>query len=181
MTGNTAEQAPAGAEVLAPAGVEVFDGVAAIPCGDTLLMLWQRPARRARILRATAWVDALLARSPGSIVVCQFLLSSASPPDAEGRAIARVEALRLEPRIRCAVMVPLGDSLFRDLVRGILRAAVLIAGHGDRLKIASSERDAVDVMRRLATDLTPDGATFEAAIASLYAALRESHPGSPRP
>lgn len=161
--------------------VEVFDGVASVACGDMLLMLWQTPARRARICQATRWVDAVVAEHPDTIAVCQLLLSSASPPDSEGRAVARVEALRLAPKIRRAVMVPLGGSLFQNLVRGILRAAVLVAGHGEQIKVASNERDAVDALIQVATPRSAARADLETAIESLYTSLSVEPPTGWRP
>ena len=159
--------------------VEVFDGVASLPCGDVLLLLWQKPARRERIRRTAEWIDGVVAANPGTIVICQFLLASASPPDREGRAIAKREALRLAPKIRRAVVVPLGDSVWRNVVRTILRAAVLIAGHADRLKVPSSESEALDSLMQVASDRSPDRRRLEAGIEGLYEALGIARPRVP--
>lgn len=156
---------------LPPSKVEVFDGVAAVTLGDVLLLLWQSPARRERIVRATAWIDAVMAANPDSIVICQLLLSSASPPDREGRTVAKRAALRFAPRIRRAVMVPLGDSIWQGVVRAILRAAVLIAGHASQLKVVPSERAAIDSLMQVASTRSGSRQQLEAAVEALHAAL----------
>lgn len=158
-----------------PERVEVFDGVAAVACGDILLLLWRTPARVERIRRAVAWTDALIAATPGTISICQFLLSSASPPDREARVLAKPEALRLAPRIRRAVMVPLGDSIWQNVVRAILRLAVLVAGHASKLKVVSSEREALDALLQVSSPHSADRRQLEAAVAALYAALELQH------
>lgn len=157
--------------------VDVFDGVASIACGDILLLLWRTPARRERIGRVAGWIDAVIADNPDTIAVCQFLLSSASPPDRDGRAVARREALRLEAKIRRAVMVPLGDSLWQSVVRGILRVAVLIAGHADQLKVVSSEREALDSLTEIASARSGTRQELETAVEALYGALDIARPG----
>ena len=151
--------------------IQVFDGVAAAARGDAILILWRTPARRERILRAVGWIDALLARSPDTVVVCQLLLSSASPPNREGRTVAKPEALRLAARVRRAVMVPLGDSAWQAIVRAILRAGVMIAGHASQLKIASNERQAVDSILEVATPRSASRAELDAAVGALYVAV----------
>lgn len=50
--------------------VEVSDGVASVAVGDTLITLWQAPARAARIRHVTEVASRLVARTEGSIMAC---------------------------------------------------------------------------------------------------------------
>ncbi|MEI8254739.1 MAG: hypothetical protein WCJ30_03620 [Deltaproteobacteria bacterium] len=150
--------------------IDVFDGVASVTCGDVVLLLWKSPARKARIERVAERLHALLTEQP-DLVVCQFLLAGASPPDREGRVVARREALLLASRIRCAVMVPLGNSIWQAVVRSILRAAVRIAGHAERLKIAASEGEALDAITRVATPRSGSREQWASALEAMYTSL----------
>jgi hypothetical protein len=151
--------------------VEVFDGVAGLTLGDTLLTLWQTPARPERIRQVTEWTEALIAETPGTIAACQFLLSTASPPN----SAARAEALRgfrlVEPHARRLITVPLGDAVWHSIVRGIIRAGVAAWGRHKLIKVAASRAEAFDLLTEIATPRSPGRAELEAGLAALDAAL----------
>ena len=60
--------------------VEVFDGVASVALGDTLLTLWQRPARSERIRHVTGVASRLLERAPGGGAPVALLCFSIPTP-----------------------------------------------------------------------------------------------------
>lgn len=149
----------------------MFDGVASVAAGDVLLTLWHAPARRERVRRVTEWTEELLVATTGSIAACQFLLPSASPPDGPARAEA-VEGFRLvESKARRLITVPLGDAVWHDVVRTILRAAVKVWGRSDLIKIASSAGEAFELLAEVATPASPGRAELESAFESLRGSL----------
>ncbi len=151
--------------------VRVFDGVAFLATGDLLLTLWQSPARVERIRTVTRWTEDAFSASSGTIAGCQFLLPSASPPNREAYADAKIGLKLVESRARRLITVPLGDAAWQGIVRSIIRAVVSITGRARVIKVASTERQAFDWLAEVATPNTPGGADLETAVDSLYAGL----------
>ena len=151
--------------------VEVFDGVASVALGDTLLTLWQRPARSERIRHVTSVAARLLERTPGSIVACQFLLPSAAPPRLQERADIRAGIDLVLPRARRLVTTPLGDAAWHAVVRGVMRAGLVILGQSKLVKVASGPSDAFALLSEVSSPATPDRAALDAAFEALHRAL----------
>lgn len=150
--------------------VTVRDGVAAVTVGDALITLWQRPARVARIEHVTAVAAELLAKTPGTIVACQFLLPSAGPPRLQERAAIQAGLDVVLPRARRLVTTPLGDATWHAVVRGVMRAGVALLGQARVVKVASTPDESFALLAAVASPETPD----VAAMAAAYAALREA-------
>jgi len=151
--------------------VEVFDGVAGVTIGDTLLTLWRTPARPERIRRVTAWTEALIRDTPGRIAACQFILSTASPPNRAARAETLKGFRLVEPHARRLITVPVGGAIWHRLVRTIIRTGVVLWGRSKLIKVAGSENEAFSLLMDVATDRSPDRRELRAALASLHAAL----------
>jgi hypothetical protein len=157
---------------VAPAGVQVFDGVASVALGDALLTLWQAPARAARIRHVTGVAAALLDRAPGSIVACQFLLPSASPPRMQERAEISAGIDLVMPRARRLVTTPLGDAAWQSVVRGVMRAGLFLIGQSTLVKVASSPAEAFGLLGQVSSAETPGAEALAAALDALHDALK---------
>lgn len=151
--------------------VEVFDGVASVALGDTLLTLWQRPARGERIRHVTSVASRLLEGTPESIVACQFLLPSAGPPRLQERADIRAGLDLVLPRARRLVTTPLGDATWHAVVRGVMRAGLAILGQSKLVKVAAGPAEAFALLGEVSSPATPDRATLDAAFEALHRAL----------
>jgi|GEM_PF-1017911 hypothetical protein len=151
--------------------IRVFDGVAGIMIGDTLLTLWRSPARAERIAQVHRWTECLIEANAGKIVACQFLLSSASPPDGPGRKEARRGFKVVAPNARRLVAVPLGNAAWRRLVYTVIRAGVALMGQSRLIKLATNESDAFDHLDGVATPNSPNRLELHQALLSLFTAL----------
>lgn len=154
----------------------MFDGVAGIMIGDTLLTLWRSPARRERIVQVHNWTECLINANAGKIAACQFLLSSASPPDGPARKEARQGFKAIAPNARRLVAVPLGNAAWRRLVYTVIRAAVALIGQSQLIKLAIDENEAFDLLESVATANSPNRRELRQGLLSLFAAL-ELSPG----
>jgi hypothetical protein len=157
---------------ITPSPVEVFDGVASIAIGDTLLTLWQAPARAARIRHVTEVASALVRTRPGTIAACQFLLPSASPPRLQERAEIRAGLDVVMPRARRLVTTPLGDATWQAMVRSVMRAGLFLIGQSTLVKVASSATEAFELLGQVSTEESPGHDELEGALRSLYGALK---------
>jgi hypothetical protein len=151
--------------------VAVFDGVASVTLGDTLVTLWQAPARSARIRHVTSVAAELLGRGPGTIAACQFLLPSASPPRLQERADVSAGVGVVLPRARRLVTTPLGDAAWQSVVRGVMRAGLFLIGQSARVKVAADPAEAFALLGEVATADSPDRAALERALDALHDAL----------
>jgi hypothetical protein len=151
--------------------VAVFDGVASVTFGDTLLTLWRSPARAPRIRHVVDVTSGLLARSPGTFMACQFLLPSASPPGLGERG-AIAEGLDIVmPRARRLVTTPLGDAAWSTVVRGVLRAGVVLLRQAKLVKVAGTPDEAFDLLAEDASATSPARETLALGLAALHEAL----------
>lgn len=159
-----------------PSPVGVFDGVASVAIGDTLLTLWQAPARAARIRHVTEVASALVRASAGTIAACQFLLPSASPPRLQERAEISAGLDVVMPRARRLVTTPLGDATWQSMVRSVMRAGLFLIGQSTLVKVASSATEAFELLDQVSTEESPGRDELEGALHSLYGALRVPRP-----
>jgi hypothetical protein len=153
--------------------VDVFDGVATVFAGDTLLALWSAPARDARIRHVSARTTALIAQHPMGIAAAQILLPSASPPGLSEVGAVR-EAMRVVlPKARRLVTVPLGDARWQSAVRGVMRAGLMMVGQSRLVKVVATPEEALTLLVDSGTAATPGRDSLTASLASLFAALGE--------
>lgn len=147
----------------------VFDGVASVALGDTLLTLWQTPAHEARIRSVTDVAAALLARTPGTSLARHFLLPTARPPGWGERHAIRGGVDLVMPRARRLVTAPPGDAAWHGVVRAVLRAGVTLIGRAARVPVAGSPDGAVALLGEAAAARSPDAAAVRAAAAVVVA------------
>ena len=157
--------------IILPA-VQVFDGVASVTVGDTLLTLWKAPARAARIRHVTEVASALVRGREGSIAACQFLLPSASPPRMQERAEISAGIDLVMPRARRLVTTPLGDAAWQSVVRGVMRAGLFLIGQSTLVKVASSPAEAFGLLGQVSSAETPGAEALAAALDALHDALK---------
>lgn len=154
--------------------VEVSDGVASVAVGDTLVTLWRAPARAARIRHVTEVASRLVARTEGTIMACQFLLPSASPPRLQERAEIRAGMDVILPRARRLVTVPLGDAAWQSVVRGVMKAGLFLLGQSALVKVAADPAEAFEMLGQVASAGSPAKETLEEMLSELREALGEA-------
>jgi len=152
--------------------VQVFDGVASVAVGDTLLTLWQAPARAARIRHVTEVASALVRAREGSIAACQFLLPSASPPRLQERSEISAGLGVVLPRARRLVTTPLGDAAWQSVVRSVMRAGLFLIGQSTLVKVAASPAEAFELLGQVSTEASPGHTELEVALRALHHALK---------
>src|SRR5437762_3159292 len=99
--------------------VSTGDGIAVIELGDTLVTLWREPAKALRVRWLSDRLNAFAAREPGDILHLMLVLSTSSPPDADGRAAFQKQVVDLDrnKKLRKLVVVALGDGFWINIVR----------------------------------------------------------------
>jgi hypothetical protein len=152
------------------ADAEQFDGVAAVSAGDILIVLWQAAARVHRARWVQARVERIAERAPTGFVLVQLILPSSNPPDKACRDEASATFKKYRGVMRQMITVPLGDSLWTNIVRAIIRTAVVVTGNAAQHEVASSAADAIARIRARATPDTPSSSELGAAVDSLFRA-----------
>jgi hypothetical protein len=150
---------------------KLFDGIALWSRGDTILIVWQTPARIHRLKWLFEQIDAVAARNLGGIVVLQLVLSTSSPPDGPAREENQVRMRRLGASLRRLVTVPLGDALWMSIVRAIMRGLTLVSGQSKSQFVASSEAEGLDLLMKAAGPSTPSRRELSTELDELYRAL----------
>ncbi|HEU4410061.1 MAG TPA: hypothetical protein VFS43_32705 [Polyangiaceae bacterium] len=147
------------------------DGLATAVVGDVLITVWKSPASVARWQWLHAQADALLARSPGGFVYLSIILSSSTPPNAALRTKMQADFRRLGSKLRRLVVVPLGDSLWKSVVRAIVRALMLVSGLPKQQAVAASIDEGIDRVLDVAGPNTPTRAELRAGAEALLRML----------
>ncbi|HEU4535131.1 MAG TPA: hypothetical protein VFS00_13480 [Polyangiaceae bacterium] len=147
------------------------DGLATAVVGDVLIAVWQSPATVERWQWLKAQVDALLTRSPGGFVCFYIILSSSTPPNAALRTKMQAHFRRLGPELRRLVVVPLGDSLWKSVVRTLVRAIMLVSGRAKQQAVAASIDEGIDRVLDVAGPNTPTRAELRAGAEALLRML----------
>jgi hypothetical protein len=157
--------------------IEVNDGIALIVRGDTLLSLWNAPAR----VHRSRWVydaaDELAASCSSGMCALMILLPTADPPDGPARSENSLRMRELKKSLRRLVTVVLGDDLRQTIVRSVLRIVALPLGPG-RLGVASSVESGIEQLLRAASPATPSFRELAEDVGSLFLALRVDPPRS---
>jgi hypothetical protein len=150
--------------------VDVNDGVALIVRGDTLMSLWNAPAR----VHRSRWVydaaEELAAARSSGMCALMILLPTADPPDGPARNENALRMRQLKKSLRRLVTVVLGDDLRQTIVRSVLRIIALPLGPG-RLSVASSVESGIEQLLRAASPATPSFAELAEDVGSLFLAL----------
>jgi hypothetical protein len=151
--------------------VETNDGVAVSVRGDLVLSLWKEPAR----VHRTRWffdiVDEAAAKNPEGVGVLLLILPTSSPPDAPARAENAVRLRKLGKVIQRVVTVPLGDALFLNVVRTVMRAMFIVQGQARVQIVESSVSSGIGRTLEEASHRTPGRAQVERDVLALYEAL----------
>lgn len=151
--------------------VETNDGVAVIARGDVVLIVYQAPAR----LHRTRWLFDMLDRAavanPDGIKGFMVVLRTADPPDGPTRAENTARFRKLAPSLRLMVTVPVGDALWVNIVRTVMRAIHLIQGRSRSQAVLTTLEAGLDRLFEEAGPETPSRAQVVADIDALHQAL----------
>lgn len=154
-----------------PKRVEVRDGIALSECGDTLLVLWKAPASLERWRYHVSRIEAMAASRVEGILCIDLILSESTPPDATVRKQMQADFRRMGAKLRRFVVVPLGDSIWLNVVRTIVRGVLLLSGQSERQRVAATVRQGIEQVLAAAGPETPTLAALEAEAALLFAEL----------
>lgn len=160
-------------KIVANTKVQVFDGVAFMQRGDVALYVYSSDARLHRTRWAFDRADDCVRTvgQPDGILILFIIPPSAAPPDAATRAENSARFKKIFPSIRRFVSVPLGDALRVSIVKAVMRAMILVQRQVGRHVIASTEAEGITRLLERAGPDTPDRATLEADLRSLWEAL----------
>src|SRR4051794_21761255 len=94
--------------------IKLGDGIATVALGDTLVTLWRLPATPDRVQWLTNRLTEHARALPGDMLHLMLILSSSSPPGAQGRALfqKQVSDLDKSKKLRRFIVVALGDSFW---------------------------------------------------------------------
>jgi hypothetical protein len=151
-------------------GLETHDGIAVRACGDVLVVMWREASRIERIRWLGRCIDERIAANE-SVVCCQIILASSSPPDAPARREGQALFERTGESIRRLVTVPVGDDLWMSIVRTILRGMAIVSRQPVEQRIASNLRQGLDYVHEVAGPRTPQRHELAATVPQLCAAL----------
>jgi hypothetical protein len=147
--------------------VKAGDGVAAIELGDTLVIMWKKPATLERWKWQQALHESMIARNSNGIVCLDLILEGSNPPDSNVRATMQADFRRVGESLRRLVVVPLGDSMWLSVVRTIVRAVLLVSGQSKRQVVVRSVFEGIDKVREVAGVATPSPADLDSAVQAL--------------
>lgn len=150
---------------------KTYDGVGALECGDTLVIVYQAPAK----LHRTRWVfdraDDLAARCPDGIRALLIVLPTADPPDGPTRVENAARLKRLGASLRCLVTVPLGDSFWMAIVRTVMRAMIIVGPRTCVQFVAPTVSEGIAHLRENPSPKMPSRTELEGAVRDIHAAL----------
>ncbi len=132
--------------------------------------MWKAPARIQRFRWLEPFVDSI-GKDYDTFVICQVILSSSDPPDAETRAAARRKFQQLENAMRRLVSVPVGDALWMSVVRTIMRGVAIVSGQRKMQTFAADVSEGIDQILAAGSGHTPPRKELERAIFALCEAL----------
>jgi DNA-binding CsgD family transcriptional regulator len=147
--------------------VRLFSGVAAAALGDTLVVLWSKPASQQRWSWSCSFVEELMRSHEAGVLLLSLVLDTSSPPDNAVRALMKADLQRFGARLRRFVVVPLGDSIWMAIVRMIGRAVLLLGGQSDKQIVAATLEQGFARLLQAAGPTTPSRSELEQAIAEL--------------
>lgn len=151
--------------------METSDGIAAAVRGDTMISLWSAPALLERVLWHAKRVEKLAHASEGGFVLVMIILPTASPPRGEARVESNALTDRLGAKARLVATVAIGNTLQINVVRGVMRAMLLLSGHSKKLVVTATEAEALERVASVAGAATPPRSDLVQCIDALYASL----------
>lgn len=156
------------------------DGVAYAVRGDVAIALWKDAARVERGRWLFSGIERTAAQLP-TFVILQLILPSSTPPDGPMREESVKFVKRLGPRIRRIVTVPLGDALWMNVVRTIMRAMFMLQRSlGTEMLVAADAAAGFKLLREAATPRTPNEEELIADVRALFDALEVAAEARPR-
>jgi len=152
-------------------GVEVGDGVGLLRMGDTLIVLWTKPASAERWACQLSEMQRMAPAHADGILVLVLILSVDTPPEAAVRSDMEAALRRMGPQLRRLVAVPLGDSVWLSIMRTIVRGLIIVSGQSHRHRVGGSVSSGIEQMLEKAGPLTPSKSELLQGIAALSLAL----------
>jgi hypothetical protein len=150
---------------------KVGDGVALLRLGDTCLVLWKAPA----ITERWEWQFREIKRAsddqPDGVLFLSIITSSSSPPNSELRKRMQEDFRGMGDKLRRAVVLPVGNSIWSSVVRTIVKGSFLISGQSKRQVVAANLHEAIDRLREAAGLHTPSRRELEDAATALCESL----------
>ncbi len=156
--------------------IRAKDGVAVASFEDTLLAIWQAPAEAARCRWLSAELERLANGADEGILVLYVILPSSSPPDAAVRTQIQADLAKLGTRLRRLVVVPLGNTVWFNLTRAIMRGLLLLSGQSKKFAVVSGLNEGIEELQRLRGARTPSRQELRAALSELSATLGVERP-----
>jgi hypothetical protein len=151
--------------------VKTHEGLAITVLGDTMMTLWQAPARLPRIQWFFDEIEAHAAKQKSGVMLFQIILPTSDPPDGPARAENAMRLRKLMPLLRRVVTVAVGDALRASIVRTILRAMLVVQGQTHVQFVSNTVDEGIKTLLEKADPSTPTAPQIEAAVQSLYRAL----------
>ncbi len=152
-------------------GVMTFDGVAAVVMGDTLTMVWSKPAR----VHRSKWIfdiaDKLAQSTPGGIASLMILLPTSTHPDALTRRENRVRMTRLAPNVRCWVCVVIGYEVLQLVTRASLRVMGKFYLSSPDTDVVRSISEGIVRLRKAASKDTPTAGAILDGVRAMFVEL----------
>lgn len=135
--------------------VEVEDGVGLAQVGDSLVVLWSKPAIASRWQFQLTRMESMAASRPDGILVLVVMPAVEAPPGETVRADMQTALRRLGPKLRRLVAVPLGNSLWLSVIQTTVRGLIVASGQGQRHRVAGSVSEGLKLLREKASPETP--------------------------
>ena len=136
-------------------GVEMDDGVGLVQMGDTLVVLWSKPATAERWRFQLAHLERVAESRGDGILVLIVIPSVDTPPGEAVRAEMQAALRRLGPKLRRLVAVPLGHSLWLSVIRTTMRGLMVASGQSQRHRVAGSVSEGLKQLQEKASTETP--------------------------
>jgi DNA-binding CsgD family transcriptional regulator len=144
--------------------VRLFSGLAAAALGDTLVVLWSKPASRERWNWKSAFAQELMSSHASGVRLLSLVSDNSSPPDSTVCALMKADLRRFGERLRTFVVVPLGDSIW-TAISGC--ASLLFGGQSGKHTVAASFEQGFARLLQAPGPTTPSRSELERAIAEL--------------
>jgi hypothetical protein len=154
--------------------VQVKDGSATVVCGDVLVGLWLAPITMSGWKWHFMQLQEIAGGHAEGALYLNVILPSSSPPDAAVRLVMQADLRGLGPGLRKLIAVPLGDGMWINIVRAIVRGVLLVSGQSKRATVVGTVSDALEHVKGLAGPQTPSSAVLKEAVDALFRRLAPS-------
>ena len=147
------------------------EGMAMVVLGDTLITLWRDQPVLSSWLHHMHAVNELATASGEPVLLFHLILPTSTPPGSDARTRMQSDLRVLGEKVRRMIVVPVGSSLWMNLVRPIVRTVLLLSGQAKRHSVADSVEQGIVMVRQAGSVRTPRERDLRAAITSLCNAL----------